>query len=679
MSLENQRVSNHTKKDNIIVMGVDILPGKSSLSKHQPHYAIVILSNGEVVDEYEDASLSRLIRIAWEVKPEIIAIDNIYELAPDYNGLVKIVSMLPPNVRLIQVTGWGPQAINIRSLAKNLGIPLHGKLTPLKTAYVAAVAAYRGYGYQVKFLEEKTRIIVSKGRSISRGGMSYNRYIRSVRAGILSITKEIKKILDANKLDYDLVFRKSKGGLESSVFIVYAPRSRLYGLIKPINTKNVRVEIKPVYSKKISTEPLKKARKPVILGLDPGINTGIAVIDLNGMPLFLYSSKNIDRSEIINMVSSIGKPVLIATDVSTPPEAVKKLAASLNVQIYSPPRDLSNDEKNAIIYELLKKYPWLDIEDAHERDALAAAYKAYLNYTDKFKQIESEVYEMNIDLDIDNIKAEIIRGKTIAEAIEEEVEKKLELSSRETGIREAKQSPKTKIDREVQEKEIATLKKRIQQLVAENKKLKNTISELQETIHALKVELSSLKNIVSPQDNLLREINKLRIEKEELLHQINALKKSLDEANKDIHYLKSILREVLVNKYIVIPTTKNLLSYPARLLERYKSSAIYVNDLEVYDVNIVNKLYKNKIAILTSKEPIKYPVKIPILNINNYRHYFVDNLLIIESRVVKDIENAWKKIEEDERRRSMERIIDLIMKYKEERKKKLGVKDFSFF
>ncbi len=683
MSVEKRKTSNENSK---IIVGIDILPGKSPSSASQPHYAMVVLKGVDIIAEYEDVSLSRFIRLAWEYKPSIIAIDNIYELASSESKLMKIVSLLPPETELVQVTGWGPQAVNIKSLARSLGIEVSGKLTPLKTAYLAALIASKGYGYKVKLLEEKTKIIVSRGRRISHGGMSYNRFVRSVRAGILSVTKEIKRILDKNRLDYDLVFRKAKGGLERSIFIVYAPRSKLYGLIKPINTKSVRVEIRPVYKHKILVPRSQDQtrNKPIIVGLDPGVSTGIAIIDLNGAPLFTYSSKNIDRSDIINIVSSIGVPVIIATDTNPPPDAVKKLAASLKAQLYIPPRSLSSDEKMEIISMLKKKYPWLDIDDTHERDALAAAYKAYQSLEAKFVQAEENIEKMGIGVDLDNIKVAIIRGKTIAEAIEAELEKIFRESLEPISVIMEKSAKKT-IDKTCEEeyKRIEKLSEKIRILEAEKIRLQNEIRRMREKIRELEVELNSVKHSYSSNENLLREIERLRTENKVLSQQLIELKEKLDKANEDNIRLKETFLKIVFGKYIPIPVVKNASRYTLNKLLDAGSEvrALYVENTKTITEEFIAMLKKEKIALLVKDDSGLGSLSkhIPVLNINKFRYYLIDDYLFIEPRIIDIIKRSWRVIEEQKKKDEFEKVIKLIEEYQKERKKKLGVKDIKSF
>lgn len=673
--LEGSRRSSSEDK---VIFGVDILPGKSSLSTSQPHYALVILRGEKVVARYDDVSLSRLLRLIWEYKPSIIAVDNVYELAPSKSKLMKIITLLPPETEIVQVTGWGSQATSLKNLARELGIDASGKLTPLKTAYIAALAAYRGYGYKVKFLEEKTKIIVSRGRSISRGGMSQNRFIRSIRAGILSVTREIKRILDQNKLDYDLVFRKAKGGLERSIFIVYAPRSKLYGLIKPINTKNVKVEIKPVYKHKIlvprSNTP--EASRYLIVGIDPGVSTGIAILDLNGVPLFIYSSKNIDRSDIVNMILSIGTPIIIATDTNPPPDTIKKIASMLKAQVYVPPRSLSTEEKNEIANMVKERFPWIDIEDSHERDALAAAYKAYQSLEKKFMQIEASVEKIGLEIDVERVKADIIRGKTIAEAIEAEINRILE---------EAEQGEKgkeVKVKRErvcaEEDKRIEKLKDRIKALEAERLRLLSEIKDLRNKIRELELELNILKHDRVPQEEtLVREIDRLKTENAILSSHVKELKERLNELSSRYERLKNILIEISMKGFIAIPKVSSIDKGLVSRINNYKVKAVYVDDTSRLTLDQYRALEDSRIALIVrGPVPSHAELRIPIININRYKHYTIDDHVFVEPKIIEDIEESWKRIEEERKREEFDRIIKLIEEYQRERKKKFGVSEF---
>jgi len=154
-----------------------------------------------------------------------------------------------------------------------------------------------------------------------------------------------------------------------------------------------------------------KSKKPIIVGFDPGLTAGIAILDLNGELLYLNSFKEISKSEIINIIMEHGSAVLIATDVEQIPKAVKKLASSLNSKIFSPKNDISVSYKSEIVNNFLNNAGDFNFDsnerielsseynsDAHERDSLAAGIIAFNSYKKKLNQLEKKFLEAKMDL-----------------------------------------------------------------------------------------------------------------------------------------------------------------------------------------------------------------------------------------------------------------------------------------
>ncbi len=677
-------------KNEKLVMGVDILPGYSpGSSTHQPHYAVVLLKGEKVVNSYEDVSFARLIRLAWEYKPDILAIDNVFELGENVDKIIKIINLLPPNTRIVQVTGWGDNLSTIKNVAYDMGIDVHGKIDPLKTAYLAALIASKGGGAVLKLLEEKTKIIVSRGRSVSHGGMSYDRYKRSIRAGILNVTKEVKKILDKHGFDYDLVFRKSNGGLEQSVFTVYAPREKLYGLIKPFKNKSVRLIIRPVYKNKIMFETNKNhvESRGLIVGIDPGISTGLAILDLSGRPIYLHSSKNLDRGEILNIISRLGIATIISTDVMHPPELIKKIAAALNAQVYAPPHDLSTDEKQELVNKIVKKYPDIEVKDSHVRDALAAAYKAYLSIKDKLIQAENKVYSMDLGISVENVKISIARGKSIAEALEQELERIL--SNLDTKIENTTRTSKeTSIDTDRISDELSN---KIEKLRNENRILRNKIFELQRklrekdaVIEELKLELKSLKNMNIGDAEIKRKIYLLEQEIKSLKEQLCRKDEVINKLLKEKYELEKILEKLSTNKYIGIPRVRNLsIASMKKIVDKmYEYNGlkiVFVDEIMPLSMDIIEYLRKEKIAIITHKDygELYTDLRVPLVSSPDAIIY--ENIVFVKQGILNKIAEQWNMIEKIEAEKEYEKVIKLIEEYQEERKKKLGVEKLSPF
>jgi len=154
-----------------------------------------------------------------------------------------------------------------------------------------------------------------------------------------------------------------------------------------------------------------KHKTPIIVGFDPGLTVGIAILDLNGDLLYLNSFKEISKSEIINIIMEQGTVVLIATDVEQTPKAVKKLASSLNSKIFTPKSDIPVSHKTELVNNFLNNIGDFKFDsneriehssdynrDAHKRDSLAAAIIAYNNYKKKLNQLERKFLEAKMNI-----------------------------------------------------------------------------------------------------------------------------------------------------------------------------------------------------------------------------------------------------------------------------------------
>jgi len=109
------------------------------------------------------------------------------------------------------------------------------------------------------------------------------------------------------------------------------------------------------------------------VGIDPGTTVGIAILDLEGNVLDIFSARNFSLYDISEYISKFGYPAIIATDVSPPPATVEKLSHNYDARFFSPPQSLTVDEKNAATFGY-------KTENFHQRDALAAALKAFNHY-----------------------------------------------------------------------------------------------------------------------------------------------------------------------------------------------------------------------------------------------------------------------------------------------------------
>ena len=213
----------------------------------------------------------------------------------------------------------------------------------------------------------------------------------------------------------------------------------------------------------------------LIVGLDPGTYTGIAILELSGKIVEVAHFKNASPKDIIRFLSQRGRPLLIATDVKKIPHTVREVAVKLGARIYSPDRDLSQEEK-----ALLTK--GLDYRGDHERDALAAALKAFHSYEDVFRRIEKKIADKELR---ERAKEFVLRGLRASDA--------LEVVDEFSGVEKL---PKGKREKRLQK--IQHMIDRIKELEEENLRLKAEIRSLRKgadpLVEHLRFELQRTKD-----------------------------------------------------------------------------------------------------------------------------------------------------------------------------------------
>ncbi|MCH1770991.1 MULTISPECIES: DUF460 domain-containing protein [Metallosphaera] len=523
------------------VMGIDIERGSPN-STEQPRYSVVILDeNGETVVKVEDVTRSRLVRLAWEYDVSLLGTDNIYELGSNDKEVISLLSLLPEKLEVVQVTVKNGVFLDLKDVAKEYGIEIQGKPTPSRTAFIVATLALKGAGTKIKFVENRTKIIISKGRRSGPGGMSSNRYKRHLRGLVLRVFRRVKEELDRHNFDYDVVVRRTRAGMEGAMFIVYAPRESLYGLVKKMSGHDVNLEIRAYYRDRIEFVDTKRvAQRPIIVGLDPGLEVGISILDMYGNPVLLTTKRGIDRESVIELILEKGTPALIATDVNPVPDTVKKMSAILKARLYVPERSLSVDEKQALLDEYSTKFG-IHVSDPHIRDSLAAAIVAYRDVERKLRQAEGMIGRFGIDIDRNNVFRCVVNGGTIAECIENEIEKKISVPQN-AGI--VKQEVKTEHNEKLAEEN--TLLK--QELIRLNRTVSRLIHE-KEMLERRVEEIKRLYNAELDRDRRVEELKRILEQKNKEIIKLKELSQAESES---LAKLSSIIEKLVKNEVTVV-------------------------------------------------------------------------------------------------------------------------------
>jgi len=648
------------------ILGIDILPGNSPQKGKNTRYAYALLIDGKIRKRGEGVSFKDLADIVTSYKVDAIALDNIYEIGSNSEEIISRLQKMEYIPRIIQVNLIQGKLYKLENLALTLNLE-GGKPSPLKSAEICALLAYHGVGSEVLLFENETKIVISKGRNVSQGGMSKERYRRNIELMILRLTKEVKEILDRHRIDYDLYARKAESGLERSAFIVYAPRGRLYGLVKKRKTQDVQVNIQPISKGTVEFIPLGEKsvkrytpNRYLIMGVDPGISTGVAVLDINRRLLSLITRRWLSRNQLIREVSNLGRVLVVATDVSPPPVYVKKLASSLNAILYVPEHDLTINEKKELVSIFIgeQKYP-LKIHDTHQRDALAAALKAYNHYASKMDKVESELKRLELDIPSAEVKALVVRGYSTHDAIRSVSEKYLlpETLPTLTYHKEKKISPDevTKTVRRLVD-ELAKLRRMNEKLTYEKKDLELKLLETEEALQ----KILSIQGIefrkTKLYESLLKRIEGLEQDKEKLKEDIETLKLNFQRL-KD-YFKKYIEGELLVvyplevfnkkevtNKKVIVSLENNInVDYLREKLMKTKPKAVIIGS------NISQEI---RSVIEKAQVPVLLKNKLHLIKIDDY--YLVDR-----DQFEVEYRKAYEKIvsEEEELESKIRKILD---------------------
>lgn len=496
------------------ILGIDIVqPGV---------YAYAVTINNYVVEKGE-ADEQTLLKIIKKYRPLVIAIDNLRELLDLGKKFLKALGKLPFTVHIVQVTRVEPDLeVSVEELArKYLGLTVT-KLSPVQTAEVLTILVTKGVGSLVKLYEPETRIIIKARLGTKEGGMSRLRYERNIRHRIKQLVEEISKKLDQSGLDYDLFFNDAEG-VRSATFVVYADKSIVRRLVKPVNSMDVKVVIEQVLTDTVKFLSLsgeekyetKLGERYLIVGVDPGIVTGLAILDLNGRVLLLHSAKNLSRRKLLDIVYDYGTPIVIATDVAKVPDYVRKLCSMIKAVLYSPERDLTVYEKSEIVSKVCAEQK-IQVKDPHQRDALAAAYKAYLYYKPKLDKVVEEVKKLTVPVPIDEIKAQVIRGLSIKQAIDNVLTRLRR--SREYKVIVVREQDDSAIRRAQElESRVRLLETELRKLENEKKELELKLQELQDRtyievrkdmlIRSLESRIKQLEGIVQEQQQKINMLN----------------------------------------------------------------------------------------------------------------------------------------------------------------------------
>ena len=482
-------MSTRTTALDALVFGVDIQSG--DVRGDAPSYAVVAF-DGENVDR-DVVSYRKLRRLIDREEPDVVATDNAYELAEDKDALVALLRDLPAGTALVQVTG-AEQPEPLSRVAKRHGVP-YGK-QPMKEAEAAARLAAANVGQEVAAFTDTTQVKVSRGRSTGKGGWSQDRYTRRIHGNVRKRAREVEAQLDEAGLAYEQEVTEKYGGYSQALFTVEARPDDIP--VSASRSGDVRVEIERERTDGIEFSPLVQRRDFVIVGIDPGTTTAVALVDLDGTPLEVYSTRTADTSEIIEWIIDHGRPLLVAADVEPMPETVERFRRSFDAAGWAPNSDLPVDGKKHRTREA-------SYDNDHERDALAAALYAFDAHEDQFERIARK------------LPPQFDRGEVTAKVLaeEESVETVLDRMIVDDDDDDDEVEHRAR-ELTAEEREIKRLRERVDRLESHVADLKDTVAEKDAEIEEYEAELSAARREERREARERREVTRLRRENERL-------------------------------------------------------------------------------------------------------------------------------------------------------------------
>lgn len=327
--------------------------------------------------------------------------------------------------------------------------------------------------------------------------------------------------------------------------------------------------------------------RPIIVGFDPGATVGLAVINTNGEILFLTSKNNLKKGDIINHITQYGKAIIVASDRRPLPKNVDKLAKSLGAKTFYPFESLGTLEK----WNLVREYD-IKVKNDHERDALAAALKAYKSYSSMFRKTRTALSSLGLTELYPEVLNKIIFGEAenINEAIETVLDERREKKPKEIIVKETSSKDKELLKTiERLQEELKRREKDILVIKKFNEKLKKEKMILEEQLYRYQEKKPKrnerLEREIFDKDETIKKLKAYRLlERRGLLPVIELIEAKSD----NIELLDNLLG--LKDRVILLGSSKNI-----HLLNGYEIKAVVlrgeINEevLRKVDFSIINE------------------------------------------------------------------------------------------
>jgi len=256
--------------------------------------------------------------------------------------------------------------------------------------------------------------------------------------------------------------------------------------------------------------------RPIIVGLDPGTYVGIAVFDLNMNLIFSTTITNPGKEATVAEISKHGSPIVIASDVSPPPEFVIQIASYFNARLYYPKSVIKDIDKTLDT----AKYKFNSV---HERDAITAVLSFFNENSNKLRWIERTLRDKGLSSIEEDVKRYALSGMRVDDAIKALVPSDDNYSKIIEYARSLPEAPKEVKEERRENRDTILgllesnmrLRARISILEQENKsmqdKFRNAVSdqEVKNELFTKEMKIKKLKYLLKLKDKKIRHLKRI--------------------------------------------------------------------------------------------------------------------------------------------------------------------------
>jgi hypothetical protein len=347
----------------------------------------------------------------------------------------------------------------------------------------------------------------------------------------------------------------------------------------------------------------------------------------------------------------------------------------VNAPVFTPRKPIAVADKQ----ELARDYSTdKRIRNAHERDALTAAVYAYRSLLPKLEQIDRIIRDQQISVDRNYVKALVIKGASINEAIAQ-----IERESAEVIEPVPEQLPIE--EKPLTQERFDALQAKIDQMDSENRILLDKIEDLQRYVEYLKFRESELTDnleIVSDENYWKikrdREISKNQSALTKSQQETASLRKEVKELKKHLERLIGVKRLEMRGDMLAV---KVIPQFTRESIEEYvKKVGLKSNDIVLFEdasgggpqtagILIDHEVRAVVVDTTLSHLPRDELVKamIPVIDAEQVELQRVDEFAFISrGKFEQQLQTFMKSVREQARQKGEEKLVELIERYRRE-------------